>query len=150
MSLPSLPPDLRRRRGWLPRALSFVAVVALLLCGCAPRDDGGPATESRRAAREAARSATRARVPEKAIVVYQHVLRTGRAPSGYVGGRVFENRERRLAPGGDYREFDVNPKVRGENRGPERIVVDRKARRGWYTADHYRTFIPIEGNARGR
>ncbi len=75
--------------------------------------------------------------------VYTYVLRTGRAPEGYVGGRVWENREHRLPPGGHYQEYDVNPKVRGKNRGPERIVVDRTAGRGWYTPDHYNTFTPL-------
>jgi hypothetical protein len=34
-------------------------------------------------------------------------------------------------------------KIRGVNRGPERIIVDRTGEKGWYTGDHYRTFIPM-------
>ena len=82
-------------------------------------------------------------VPEKAVTVYRYVLQHGQAPQGYVGGRTWENREHRLPPGGEYHEYDVNPKVRGVNRGAERIIVDLRARKGWYTADHYRTFTPI-------
>ena len=41
-------------------------------------------------------------VPTTAIEVYNHVIRTGSAPRGYVGGRVWENRERRLPLGGKY------------------------------------------------
>jgi len=71
------------------------------------------------------------------------VIRNGRTPKGYVGGRVWHNRERRLPSGGNYHEYDVNPKVRGKNRGAERIIIDIDRKSGWYTADHYRTFIPI-------
>jgi guanyl-specific ribonuclease Sa len=85
-----------------------------------------------------------ARVPAAAMEVYRHVLATGKAPAGHVGGRTWHNREHSLPPGGRYREFDVHPRVRGHNRGPERVIVDDATRRGWYTADHYRTFLPIE------
>ena len=87
---------------------------------------------------------TDARVPAAAVEVYRHVLATGRAPAGHVGGRVWNNREHSLPSGGRYREFDVHPRVRGRNRGPERVIVDDATRRGWYTADHYRTFHPID------
>jgi ribonuclease T1 len=82
-------------------------------------------------------------VPQYARDVFTYVMKNGRAPVGYVGGRVWQNREHRLPAGGDYREYDVHAKVRGVNRGAERIIVDRPAGRGWYTGDHYRTFIPI-------
>ena len=82
-------------------------------------------------------------VPRYARDVFSYVMKNGRAPRGYVGGRLWENREHRLPPGGNYREYDVHAKVRGVNRGPERIIVDRPARKGWYTGDHYRTFILI-------
>lgn len=83
-------------------------------------------------------------VPEKAREVLRHVRETGRAPEGYVGGRVFENRERNLPPGGRYREYDVNRKIKGRNRGPERLVIDQASGKAWYTPDHYRTFILIK------
>ncbi len=82
-------------------------------------------------------------VPAKALEVYRYVLANGRAPEGYVGGRRWENRERRLPLDGSYREYDVNPKVRGVNRGAERIIVESASGKGWYTGDHYRTFTPI-------
>jgi ribonuclease T1 len=89
----------------------------------------------------AGKSATR--IPDKAITVYEHVLKTGTAPAGYVGGRTFENRERRLPEGRDYREYDVNPRVKGENRGPERLIVDHATGNAWYTPDHYQTFFVV-------
>jgi ribonuclease T1 len=81
-------------------------------------------------------------VPQYALDVYNHIIDFGRAPNGYVGGAVWHNRERRL-PEGRYREYDVHPKKKGVNRGPERIVIDVNTNRGWYSADHYRTFMPI-------
>ena len=68
--------------------------------------------------------------------------RDGKPFPGYVGGREFQNRERRL-PTGYYREYDVNPKIRGRSRGPERIVIEQDSGRAYYTGDHYRTFIPL-------
>ena len=68
--------------------------------------------------------------------------RHGDPPPGYVGGRTFQNRERVL-PRGRYREYDVHPKVPGKNRGAERIVVEQRSGKAYYTADHYRSFIPM-------
>ena len=66
----------------------------------------------------------------------------GKPPPGYVGGRTFMNRERRLTSG-RYREYDIHPLVPGRNRGAERIVVDQRSGKAYYTGDHYRTFIPM-------
>ncbi len=82
-------------------------------------------------------------IPAYAREVFAYVIRNGRAPRGYAGDRLWQNREHRLPAGGDYREYDVHPRVRGMNRGAERIIVDRSAGKGWYTADHYRTFTRI-------
>ncbi|THJ24066.1 MAG: ribonuclease [Nitrospira sp. CG24E] len=68
--------------------------------------------------------------------------RYGKPLPGYVGGREFQNRERRLPPG-YYREYDVNPKIRGRSRDAERIVIEQDSGRAYYTGDHYRTFIPL-------
>jgi ribonuclease T1 len=68
--------------------------------------------------------------------------RDGAPLAGYVGGRAFNNRERRL-PAGRYREYDVHPRVPGRDRGPERLVVDQTTGRAYYTGDHYRTFVPL-------
>ena len=52
------------------------------------------------------------------------------------------NRERQL-PSGRYREYDIHPLVPGGNRGAERIVVDQRSGKAYYTGDHYRTFVPM-------
>ena len=66
----------------------------------------------------------------------------GKALPGYIGGRVFQNRERRL-PRGHYREYDVNPRIRGGSRDAERIVIEQDTGRAYYTGNHYRTFAPL-------
>lgn len=68
--------------------------------------------------------------------------RHGAPASGYIGGRNFQNREGRL-PRGRYREYDVNPKQRGHPRDAERIVIEQRTQKAYYTPDHYRTFIPL-------
>jgi ribonuclease T1 len=68
--------------------------------------------------------------------------RHGEPLPGYLGGREFHNRERRL-PRGRYREYDVNPKVHGRPRDAERIVIEQRTGKAYYTGDHYRTFIPL-------
>lgn len=79
-------------------------------------------------------------VPPKVYDVLAAIQqRRGQPLPGYVGGRVFENRERRL-PKGRYREYDVNPKIPGRNRGAERLVIERRTGKAYYTQDHYRTF----------
>ena len=66
----------------------------------------------------------------------------GKALPGYFGGGAFQNRERRL-PRGYYREYDVNPKIRGRSRDAERIVIEQDTGKAYYTGDHYRTFTPL-------
>lgn len=78
-------------------------------------------------------------VPQKAYTVAAYVAKNNKAPQGYVGGTVFQNREGRLPQGVAYKEYDVNPKVRGQNRGAERIIIGADGVR-YYTGDHYRTF----------
>jgi ribonuclease T1 len=68
--------------------------------------------------------------------------RDGQPLPGYVGGRTFQNRERRL-PAGRYREYDLHPRVPGQDRGAERLIVERATGRAYYTGDHYRTFVPL-------
>ena len=68
--------------------------------------------------------------------------RQGEPLEGHVGGRAFHNRERRL-PAGRYREYDVHPRVPGQDRGPERLVIEQSTGRAYYTRDHYRTFVPL-------
>jgi guanyl-specific ribonuclease Sa len=125
-----------RRSGW------WVVFLALLLFLPFPASALRGGKESVHFAGGNYRTSTR-EIPGYAREVFAYVLRNGRPPRGYVGDRVWQNREHRLPAGGDYREYDVHPKIRGVNRGPERIIVDRTAGKGWYTGDHYRTFIPI-------
>jgi ribonuclease T1 len=66
----------------------------------------------------------------------------GKALPGYIGGGAFQNRER-LLPRGHYREYDVNPRIRGQARGAERIVIEQDTGRAYYTGNHYRTFMPL-------
>ena len=81
--------------------------------------------------------------PRKAYdLLKQLEERGGRPLPGYIGGRDFQNRERRL-PRGSYREYDVNPKIRGRRRNAERIVIEHRIGKAYYTGDHYRTFVPL-------
>ncbi|TKS63454.1 MAG: hypothetical protein EWM73_01447 [Nitrospira sp.] len=81
--------------------------------------------------------------PQKAKDLLESIQqREGNALPGYIGGRAFQNRERRL-PRGHYREYDVNPTVRGRSRHAERVVIDQETGKAYYTDDHYRTFIPL-------
>jgi len=88
-------------------------------------------------------------VPKYALDVLEYVRRNGQAPEGYVGGREFQNREKKLpAKSSDnkriqYSEWDAQPKVQGKNRGAERLITgsDHSA---WYTKDHYKSFEKIE------
>ena len=93
----------------------------------------GPTTEVKRDAE----------VPQKARDVLAEIQkRDGEPLPGYVGGRTFGNRERRL-PRGQYREYDVHPRQRGKNRGTERIVIEQRTGKAYYTRDHYETFVPM-------
>lgn len=81
--------------------------------------------------------------PHKAYdLLKQLEERGGRPLPGYIGGRDFQNRERRL-PRGYYREYDVNPKIRGRRRDAERLVIEQRTGKAYYTGDHYRTFVPL-------
>ena len=77
------------------------------------------------------------------VVVAEIQARHGESPPGYVGGIEFHNRERKLPPG-RYREYDVHARVRGKDRGPERLVVEQETGLAYYTPDHYRTFTRID------
>jgi ribonuclease T1 len=88
-------------------------------------------------------------IPAKIYLVLKYIRENKHAMEGYVGGRVFTNREK-IVPQQDengnsiqYQEWDVNPKVQGQNRGTERIVTGSDGR-AWYTNDHYQTFTQIK------
>ena len=88
-------------------------------------------------------------VPQKARDIAAQVKsRNGAAPQGYRGGKTYRNipvneGDQLLPEGVNYKEYDINPYVRGQNRGAERIVIgdDDSV---WYTNDHYHTFIKVE------
>ncbi len=89
------------------------------------------------------------KIPSYALKVLQYIRQHGNAPDGYEGGREFQNRDKKLPQkeAGNkrirYSEWDVHPKVKGKNRGAERLVTgsDHSA---WYTKDHYKTFLKID------
>jgi guanyl-specific ribonuclease Sa len=88
-------------------------------------------------------------IPQKVYNVLKYIRANHRAMDGYVGGRVFTNREK-IVPQEDeqgnpidYQEWDVNPKVEGQNRGTERILTGSDGR-AWYTNDHYQSFKEIK------
>jgi len=87
-------------------------------------------------------------VPAKVGPVLEYIDKYLRPPEGHEGGRSFGNYEG-LLPKKDtrgrpikYQEWDVNPKVPGKNRGPERLATGSDGS-AYYTADHYKSFIKI-------
>lgn len=136
-------------------------LLALLIFACQPghssqqentqtsQNQTRPKTSQRQEAKQKVRANQRNQViPEKAYTVLTYVRKYNRAPDGYVGGRKFGNYERRLPQKNDagrpvkYREWDVNPKKKGKNRGAQRLVTSDE--RAWYTADHYETFTELK------
>jgi ribonuclease T1 len=88
-------------------------------------------------------------VPAKVLKVLKYIEENGEAPEGYVGGRKFKNLEQ-LLPKIDksnkrinYREWDVNPKIDGKNRGKERLVTGDEES-AYFTNDHYQSFKKIK------
>ncbi|WP_296685318.1 ribonuclease domain-containing protein [Treponema sp. UBA3813] len=93
------------------------------------------------------------KTPDKFQQTLNTVKETGNPPNGYKGGRTFQNR------GGDgyqtlpktdsngnpinYKEWDVNPHIQGQNRGAERLVTGSDGS-AWKTTDHYKTFTQME------
>jgi|SRR5690242_17019993 ribonuclease T1 len=81
--------------------------------------------------------------PAKAYALLEALKqRNGEPLPGYVGGKTFHNRERRL-PGGRYKEYDVNRRLPGHSRDAERLVIEQCTGKAYYTDDHYRTFFPL-------
>ena len=88
-------------------------------------------------------------IPQKVYDVLKYIRANNQPMPGYVGGRIFSNREE-ILPREDnngkpvlYHEWDVNPKVTGQNRGTERIITGSDGR-AWYTNDHYQSFKEIK------
>jgi guanyl-specific ribonuclease Sa len=86
-------------------------------------------------------------IPTKVISVLAYIRAYGQAPEAYAGGDRFFNREGLLPEKTSqgkkikYQKWDVNPRIRGENRGAERLVTSERS--AFYTADHYNSFIKI-------
>jgi ribonuclease len=84
-------------------------------------------------------------VPARAYEVANYArMHSDAPPPGFKGNREYVNEDGRLPEGGDYREYDIDPKVQGFPRSGERIVVDRNTGESWYTPDHYATFKKME------
>lgn len=87
-------------------------------------------------------------IPNYVYEVLEYIKLNNEAPIGYVGGRAFKNREKQLPKNSktnrllSYREWDVHPKVEGQNRGAERLVTDDDGN-AYYTNNHYKSFIKI-------
>jgi len=88
-------------------------------------------------------------IPQKVDDVLKYIRANHQPMPGYVGGRVFSNREKVVPQFDDkgnpieYQEWDVNPKIVGQNRGAERILTGSDGR-AWYTSDHYKSFKEIK------
>ncbi len=89
-----------------------------------------------------------AEIPQKVYEVLSYIRAHNVAPEGYVGGRTFQNREKQLPQNDEngnkirYQEWDVNPKIEGQNRGAERLVTSEK--NAYYTNNHYQSFVQVE------
>ncbi|WP_086444735.1 ribonuclease domain-containing protein [Candidatus Enterococcus lemimoniae] len=86
-------------------------------------------------------------VPDKVRDVLDHIKKNkGTPPDGYKGGREYKNNPqpgKQKLPDGKYKEYDVDPKVKGQDRNAERLVVDEEGN-AWYTDDHYDTFKKVK------
>src|SRR5512136_1492491 len=76
-------------------ALRRVILSAGLLLAVFPAPGGNPPVQR-------LESGTAVTIPAGVVEVYRHVVNTGRAPVGYIGGRAWYNREHRLPSGGRY------------------------------------------------
>ncbi|WP_067886085.1 ribonuclease domain-containing protein [Nocardia vaccinii] len=136
-------------------AVVVVIVVGLLVShGHSSQSSSGAASSSKAAAVQV--KGTAAPVTSRAAGVPDHAYRTlteidaGRWPGsanapGTKGGDQWMNRGGSL-PETDssgkaisYREWDVNPKKRGQTRDAERIITGSDGS-AYYTGDHYKTF----------
>ncbi|MFR3730676.1 ribonuclease domain-containing protein [Lacrimispora sp.] len=87
-------------------------------------------------------------IPEKAKNIAAQVkAKNGAPPKGYKGEEIYQNMPKegaqKLPEGINYKEYDINPYVKGQNRGTERIIVGNDGS-VWYTNNHYDTFTKIE------
>jgi ribonuclease T1 len=98
---------------------------------------------------QTAPNAANSNIPAKVYKLLKYINENNEAPAGYVGGRIFQNREQHLQARDEnnkkikYQEWDVNPKKKGKNRGTERLITGSDGR-AWYTNDHYATFTEVK------
>ncbi len=91
---------------------------------------------------------TNGNIPSKVFEILKYIQQNGKPKEGYVGGRRFGNYEKILpkydANGKaiEYQEWDVNPKIEGQNRGKERLVTGSDGN-AYYTNDHYQSFTLV-------
>ena len=99
-------------------------------------------------------------IPQEAINASEYAAKKGGAAQpGYAGGRIFSNDGRdggQILPTLEanqtpitYREYDIYPKVKGQNRGTNRVVIGSNGK-SYYTNDHYTTFTEIKNNGNGK
>lgn len=142
--------------GWLKQVFVLLIIATLLACG----GNGAQADKEKivsvqqnnakvKFAEKPVENGRYKKIPAKVYRVLEYVRAHNRAQTGYVGGRRFGNFEKLLplkttdGKPMKYREWDVNPKKEGKNRGPERLVTSED-KHAWYTLDHYDSFIEID------
>ncbi len=87
-------------------------------------------------------------IPVKVFEILNYINEHQSPPNGYVGGRKFKNLEGLLPKTSEqnkiiiYKEWDVNPKVKGKNRGPQRLITNNFGN-AYYSDDHYKSFKKI-------
>jgi guanyl-specific ribonuclease Sa len=92
-------------------------------------------------------------IPQKVYDLYNHILdNNGSPPRGIKGGRKYNNEpnngEAKLPKGVTYKEYDVNPRVKGKGRDSERLVIDEN-NIGYYTDTHYKSFKKLDNDKKG-
>lgn len=155
-----LPLEITMMKTFRRVSTSFVFLVAAgLIAGCdkpiGSSDTGATDTPEKRTHHKKANAHEhddKANVPEKVMTVLEYIDEHHKAPEGHVGGREFHNGGRsgeQVLPRHDsagkavtYQEWDVNAKVKGVNRGTERLITGSDGS-AYYTDDHYKTFKKI-------
>lgn len=121
------------------RLLLILALALSAVPGCGREPAPTPATA------EAPRQIQTHGLPPEALATLTLIQRGGPFPYRQ-DGTIFQNREGRLPErsGGHYREYTV-PTPGSPDRGARRIIAGGDPpREFYYTADHYRSFRPIE------
>ncbi|WP_445486888.1 ribonuclease domain-containing protein [Niallia sp. 03133] len=109
---------------------------------------GGAAFKAGKVAYKAYRLKKVFKAPAHVNRTLAHITsKNGSPPRGYAGGRTYGNKPKskkawKLPKRDTYREYDVHPKVKGRNRGGERLVIGSQGR-AYYSKNHYKTFRRI-------